>query len=83
MLGRRVGTLSATISGVLTMLRLTPRRRAVLADKVPDIANIVAGAAVIGFAFGEPEAPWPVVIAAIAMWAGALVFALVVAEDKP
>lgn len=83
MLGTRRGTLLASISGVPTMLRLTPRRRAVLADKVPDIANIVAGAAVIGFAFGEPDASWPVVIAAAAMWAGALVFALVIAEDNP
>ncbi len=64
------------------MLRLTSRHRAVLVDKVPDIANIVAGAVAIGFAFGEPEASWPVVIAAVAMWTGAIVFALALAEDK-
>jgi hypothetical protein len=65
------------------MVRLTPRQRAVLADKVPDIANVVAGAVVIGFMFGEPAISWPVVVTAVATWAGVLVFALAVAEDKP
>lgn len=33
-----------------TMLRLKRRQREILADKMPEMANIVAGAIVIGFA---------------------------------
>lgn len=65
------------------MLRLTPRQRGILVDKVPDYANLVAGAVGIAFALGEPGASWPVVIIATAMWAGALIFALVIADDQP
>ena len=51
--------------------------------KVPDIANIIAGAVVIGFAFGEPAISWPAVVTAVAIWAGVLAFALAVVEGKP
>ena len=60
---------------------MSPRRRAVLTDKVPDMANIVAGAIVIGFSLGEPRVSWLVLLAAGAVWGGVLVFALVIAED--
>ena len=76
------GTLLAVVQDMAkTMLRWTPRQRAVLADKVPDMANIVAGAIVIGFAIGDPEAPWPALVIGIAIWAGALIFAVSVAEE--
>jgi len=65
------------------MLRLTSGQRAVLVDKLPDIANLVAGAVIIGFVLGEPAASWPVVIGSFAVWAGVIVFALVIAGDKP
>ena len=65
------------------MLRLTTRRPAVLADKVPDIANIVTGAVVIGFTFSERAISWPILLSALAAWAVAIIFALVVAENKP
>ena len=64
------------------MVRLTSRQRDVLVDKVPDMANIVAGAIVIGFAVGEPRLSWPVFAGAVAFWAGALVFVLAIAEGK-
>jgi hypothetical protein len=67
---------------VRTMLRLKPRQRAVLADKVPDMANIVAGAIVIGFAIGDPRASWPLLMAGLGFWAGALLFVLFIAEDR-
>jgi hypothetical protein len=64
------------------MLRLKSTQRAVLVDKVPDMANIVAGAIVIGFAVGEPRLSWPVFIGGIAFWAAAIMFVLAIAENK-
>ena len=66
-----------------TMLRLTRRRRALLAEKVTDVANLITAAIVIGYALGESDVSWPVVIAALAFWAALLGFALWIAEDKP
>ena len=66
-----------------TMLRLSPRRRAVLAEKMADVANLITAAIVIGYALGESDVSWPVVIAALAFWAALLGFALWIAEDKP
>ena len=78
------GTLLAlNVAAVRTMLRLKPAQRAVLVDKLPDMANIVAGAIVIGFAIGDPRASWPLLMTGLGLWAGALVFVLSIAEDKP
>jgi hypothetical protein len=64
------------------MLRLTPRQRTVLADTVPDGANIVAGALVIGFFLGEPRASWTLLAAGIAVWGAALAFAVMMTEHQ-
>jgi len=64
------------------MVRFTPRQRAVLADKVPEMANIVAGAIVIGFAVGEPRVTWPVLVGGVAFWAGALLLAVMIVKEK-
>ncbi len=64
------------------MLRLKPEQRAVLADKVPDVVNIIAGAIVIGFFVGEPRFSSAVLVAGIAFWAAALAFAVIIAEHK-
>lgn len=78
------GTLLAVIAAaVKTMLRLKPAQRGVVVDKLPDMASIVAGAIVIGFAIGDPRASWPLLMAGLGLWAGALVFVLSIAEDKP
>ena len=66
-----------------TMLRSTRRRRALLAEKVTDVANLITAAMVIGYAIGESDVSWPAVIAAIALWAVFLGFTLWIAEDKP
>ena len=46
------------------------------------MANIVAGAIVIGFAVGEPRVTWPVLLGGITLWAGALLFAVTIVEEK-
>ncbi len=60
------------------MLRLTPRQRAFLADKVLDVANLIAGAFVIGFFLGESRASPGVLLAGFAVWTVAVVFALMI-----
>ena len=70
------------LASVKTMLRLKPQQRALLVDKVPDVANIIAGALVIGFFFGEPRASWPLLTAGLTIWLVVLGFALAIAEDK-
>lgn len=62
------------------MLRLKPAQRAILADKVADAANLVAGAIVIGFFIGEPRASVRLLVAGIALWTTALVIAIIVLE---
>lgn len=63
------------------MLRLKRRQRAVWADKMPEMANIVAGAVVIGFLVGEPRVSWPVFVAGVAFWVGALLLAVMIVEE--
>lgn len=64
------------------MLGLNERQRAVLADKVPDMANLVTAALVIGFVVGEPATSWPLVAAASAAWTGVLLVAVLMSGNK-
>lgn len=50
------------------MLRLNPEQRRVLADKVPDLANLVAGALIIGRFVGEHTVSWSVTLVGIGIW---------------
>jgi hypothetical protein len=50
------------------MLRLNPEQRRVLADKVPDLANLVAGALIVGRFVGEHSVSWSVTLVGIGLW---------------
>ncbi len=63
------------------MLRLNARRRALVANKVADIANLITAAVVIGFVIGGPAASGPLVLGAIAVWLALLVFAVWIEEE--
>ena len=52
------------------MLRLKPRQRAVIVEKLPDLANIIAGVFVVGQFVGEEPASISLVMAGAAIWAG-------------
>ena len=54
-----------------------------LADKVADIANLVAGAIVIGAFLGEPGASARLLLAGVALWTAAMAFALIITGDVP
>ena len=50
------------------MLRLKPRQRAVAVEKLPDLANVIAGLLVFGqFVDDEPVSIW-LVAAGLAIW---------------
>jgi hypothetical protein len=64
------------------MLGLNDRQRAVLADKVPDMANLVTAAIVIGFTLGEPMPSASLLLAGIGAWIAALAFALLLTSEE-
>jgi hypothetical protein len=63
------------------MLRLTSKRRAVLAEKIPDAANLITGAVVVAFLLGETAVSQGMFAATLVVWTGALVLAIIVAGD--
>ena len=64
------------------MLRLNPRQRQILTDKVPDVANLVFAAIVIGRFLGEPRASWRVMLAGIALWAAAMAVVVMMSREE-
>ena len=63
-----------------TMLRLTARQRAVLADKVPDVTNIILGALAIGVFVDAPGTSWRILAVGLAVWTCVLGFAVVISK---
>lgn len=50
------------------MVRLTERRRAILAEKFGDLANYAVAGLVFGQAVGEDAFSWSAWIAGVAIW---------------
>ena len=66
------------------MLRLKPSQRALLADKLPDAANVVAAGLVVGQALSERPFSLMLALIGVVLWAGFLALAMFVApEDGP
>lgn len=51
------------------MIELTSGQRAPLADKLPDVANIAAGALVFGQFLSDSTFSWQLAAAGLALWA--------------
>jgi hypothetical protein len=51
------------------MVELTTEQRGLLADKLPDVANIAAGALVFGQSLSDRTFSWPLAAAGVALWA--------------
>jgi hypothetical protein len=81
--GIRAGTFLASPIGRRDDATIDVRAASGTGGQAAGIANLVAAAVIIGFVLGEPAASWPVVIGSFAVWAGVIVFALVIAGDKP
>ena len=61
------------------MLRLTPRQREVLADKLPDLANVGAALFVLGQFVGQQPFSPLLLVTGLAMWAVLIAVALNIA----
>lgn len=71
------------VSVLETMLRLTPKQRAVTVEKLPDLANIATGFLVFGqFVGEEPTSVW-LVTAGIAIWVIIAGVTLLIAGEEP
>jgi hypothetical protein len=66
----------------MTMLRLSKRGRELLADKLPDAANVALGALVFGQFLGQD--PPSIVISAVgtAIWLTFMVLGFLLSEDR-
>ena len=74
--------MARTVVGLTTMLRLTDRRRRLLAEKVADIANLITAAVVIGFVIGESTVSAPIVVSVTAAWLTVVGFAIWSVENS-
>ena len=64
------------------MLRLKPRQRAVIVEKLPDLANLVAAVLVLGqFVGEEPASVWRVIMG-VALWTGLAGITLLIAGEE-
>jgi len=64
------------------MLRLKPRRRTVLSEAFRELANLAAGAMVLGQFVGQQPLSFGVLLAGVAMWVTLVGLALLYAGDK-
>ena len=64
------------------MLRLKPRRRAVLSETFRELANLAAGAMVLGQFVGQQPLSFGALLAGVAMWVTLVGLALLYAGDK-
>ena len=65
-----------------TMLRLKPPQRRVVADKLPDLANLGAASLIFGQLVGDGQVSLAVMTLGAALWAMFFLIALVAAGDK-
>lgn len=63
------------------MLRLTQQQRAVVLDKLPDVANVAVGALVFGQFLGQGPYSLYLAAAGIATWSALMIMALIVAGE--
>jgi hypothetical protein len=64
------------------MLRLKPSQRAVLADKLPDAANVVAGGLVVGQAVSGRPFSMALALLGIALWVTLMIVAVLLAPRR-
>jgi len=66
----------------MTMLRLKPRQRGVLSETFRELANLSAGAMVLGQFVGERPFSPLVLLAGAGMWIALVVLSLFYARDE-
>jgi hypothetical protein len=63
------------------MLRLKPRQREVLVDKLPDAANLAAGALFFGQFLSEKSFSLTLAFAGLGAWVALMAWAIVLASE--
>ena len=63
------------------MLRLTPRQRTLVIDKVPDVANLIFASMFLGPFLTDRPFSLVVAVTGFGIWAALAVFVFVVAEN--
>ena len=66
----------------MTMLRLKPPQRRMLADKLPDAGNVVGGGLIVGQAISGQMFSAAFVLIGVALWAGFIAAALAFAAER-
>lgn len=66
---------------VVTMLRLTPRRRRALSDTMRELANLSVAALGLSQFVGQPSRSWGSVVAGVLVWLTLVTVALVLEEE--
>ncbi|MBI2186221.1 MAG: hypothetical protein HYU37_03740 [Acidobacteria bacterium] len=64
------------------MLRLTHRQRAVVVEKLPDLANIVVGVLVLGPLVGDNPLSMGLIISGLTVWIALAGFTLLMAGGE-
>jgi len=76
--------LTSQLRQPMTMLRLKSTQRRVLADKLPDAANVVLAGFVVGQALSERPFSLALALIGMSVWARFIAFAMLFApEDQP
>src|SRR5438876_4624486 len=75
--------LPSCISRAPTMLRLTRERRGVLSDAFRELANLSAGALVLGQFVGQRPLSVVLVLVGITVWIGLIGAAVLLAKGRP
>jgi hypothetical protein len=65
----------------VTMLRLTQRRRAMLVEKLPDLANLILASTFLGQLLTDRPFSAVLAVAGLVIWAGLVVVAFNVADS--
>ena len=64
------------------MVILSTRQRAVLIEKLPDIANVAAGALVFGQFLGDRPSSPALALYGVGIWSALMGFALLLANEE-
>ena len=64
------------------MLRLRKRQRAILVEKIPDLANLAAAALIFGQFVSGQRFSLVIAVVGVLTWAGMIAWTLIIARDE-
>jgi hypothetical protein len=64
------------------MIRLRKRQRAMLVEKIPDLANLAAAGLIFGQFVSGQQFSLAIAVAGVVTWAGMIGWTLIIARDE-